>query len=483
MAIETSDFRELAKIITSETMKTVGAGKKTIIAPTVQRQMTSKIVEQAESGSEKRFLNAFKSAEKIIEKLGINVKEFNTGLGKRIEELKSQRDTSEIEVEKLRSDNIAAETRVIEKEGKQVIATSILTKKEIRDRQREIIMAEKILVREEKEAQKRKAELLKKETLTFDDNQRILADEENLVKIKQDIQEKQDSLGTGVDTGGQRDRSPSSSFLQELMMPFTAVGDALLSVRDIAYGVTDVFTFFTKGGLTKSLKKFASGVKAVARFFGSAKVLIGIAIAGVLLLMYKFRDKIGDVAAAIMKIPGKIFDFFKSVFTIIKDFFIDMINGVIRLINKVLGKFGVDIDLLKTSKDKEEDQKEVELKAKENREATALMKEGDVTQEEKDKLKELESPVNQKIIPDTSISLDDIQAGKKIEFASMNAEDRTKALAGSQEITSSGTANVQINNNTSQSNTSNSGSSMSTVYTDNKNTDPTLINLNGTAIA
>ncbi len=480
MAIETSDFRELAKIITSETMKTVGAGKKTIIAPTVQRQMTSKIVEQAESGSEKKFLNAFKSAEKIIEKLGINVKEFNTGLGKRIEELKSQRDTSAKEVEKLRSDNIAAETRVIEKEGKQVIATSILTKKEIRDRQREIITAEKMLVREEKEAQKRKAELLKKETLTFDDNQRILADEENLVKIKKDIQEKQDSLGTGVDTGGRRERGVSSSFLQELLLPFTAVGDALLSVRDIAYGVTDVFTFFTKGGLTKSLKKFASGVKAVARFFGSAKVLIGIAIAGVLLLMYKFRDKIGDVAAAIMKIPGKIFDFFKSVFTMIKDFFIKMINVVIKLINKIPG---IEIDLLKTSKDKEEDQKEAEIKAKEKLEANALMNEGDVTQEEKDKLKELESPVEQKIITDSPISLDEIGAGKKIEFASMNAEDRTKALEGSQEMASGCTANIQINNNTSQSNTSNSGSSMSTVYTDNKNTDPTLINLNGTAIA
>ena len=67
MAIKESDFRPLAKIITSETMKTVGAGKRTVIAPTVQRQMTSKIVEQAESGSPKRFLAAFDRVEKIID--------------------------------------------------------------------------------------------------------------------------------------------------------------------------------------------------------------------------------------------------------------------------------------------------------------------------------------------------------------------------------------------------------------------------------
>ena len=481
MAIEVSDFRALAKIITSETMKTVGAGKKTIIAPTVQRQMTTNMVESAESGSEKRFMAAFDKAEKIIEKLGINVSDFNKGLGDRIKELRTQKDTSAKEVEQLRAENIASETRLMEDNGKQVIQTAILTKKEIETRKKEIIQTEKLLLKEEKEAAKRKAVIMKQETASLRDNELILADQEKIVRIEKDLQEKKDSLG--VDTGGKRERGASSTFLQELVAPFAAVGDALLSVRDIANSVTDVFSFFADGGLTKSLKKFAGGVKAVAKFFGSAKVLIGLAIAGVLLLMYKFRDKIGDVASAIMKIPGKIFDFFKGIFTMIKDFFIKMINGVIKLLNKV-NVFGDDIELLKTSKDKENTKAEQELKAKENREATALMNEGDVTNEEKKQLEDLKQP-NEKIMPDKKFSLEDIEAGK-VDYsqASMNVDDRKNVNTASADLTAKANQSpVIIQQNSTQNNSSSSGQTQNYIHTDNKNSDNTLLNMNNTAIA
>ena len=486
MAIKESDIRGLFKVITSETMKTVSAGQKTIISPTTIRSIAAEVTKQAESGSTKQFMNAFNKVETIIDKLGVNVSDFNKGLGKRIEELRTQRDTSAKEVEKLRADNIASETRVISTDKEFRIETAILTKKEIKDRKREIIMAEKTLLREEKEAQKRKDQLLNKETLTSDDNERIIADQENLVKIQQDIQDKKDTLG--VETGGQRERGASSTFLQTLMEPFTAVGDALLSVRDIANSVTDVFSFFAEGGLTKSLKKFAGGIKAIAKFFGSTKVLIGLAIAGVLLLLYKFRDKIGDVAAAIMKIPGKIFDFFKGIFTMIKDFFIKMINGVIKLINKIPG---IEFDLLKTSKDKEEIEKEKQenikeqaLKAKESIEANALMTEGDVTTEEKKGLEELKQPT-EKIMPDKKFSLEEVEAGK-VDYtkASMNVDDRKNINTASGELTAKANqSNVVIQQNSTQNNSSASGQTQNYIHTDNKNSDNTLLNLNNTAIA
>ena len=482
MAIKESDFRALAKIITSETMKTVGAGKRTVIAPTVQRQMTSKIVEQAESGSPKRFLAAFDRVEKIIDQLGINVSDFNKGLGDRIKELRTQKDESAKEVEKLRADNIASETRVIEKDGKMAIQTSILTKKEIKERKKEILQTEKVLLQTEKEAQKRKELIMKQETASLRDNELILADEENLVRIEKDLQDKKDSLG--VDTGAERqDRGASSTFLQTLMEPFTAVGDALLSVRDIATSVTDVFSFFADGGLTKSMKKFVGGIKAIGKFFGSTKVLIGIAIAGVLLLLYKFRDKIGDVASAIMKIPGKIFDFFKGIFTMIKDFFIKMINGVIKLLNKV-NIFGDDMALLETSKDKKENKEELELKAKETREANALMNEGDVSNEEKKQLEELKQP-NEKIMPDKKFSLEEIETGK-VDYSkvAMSVDDRKNINTASGELTAKANQSpVVIQNNTNQSNTSSSGQTQNYMHMDNKNSDKTLMNMNETAIA
>lgn len=488
MAIKESDFKALAKIITSETMKTVSAGKKTIIAPTVQRQMTSKIVEQAESGSPKRFLAAFDKVEKIIDKLGINVSDFNKGLGDRIKELRTQKDTSAKEVEDLRAQNIASETRVIEKDGAMAIQTSILTKKEIKERKVEILQTEKALLKTEKEAAKRKELIMKQETASLRDNEMILADEENIVRMQKDLQDKKDSLGTGVDTGGERQRGTSSSFLQELMLPFTAVGDALLSVRDIAYGVTDVFKFFTGGGLTKSLKKFAGGIKALGRFFGSTKVLIGLAIGGVILLLYKFRANIGKVGAAIMKIPGRIFDFFKGIFKKIKDFFIKMINGVINLINTVLPKKYELKQVGETYTEKKsamlqaaDDKTEQENIMAENK---ALIDESAVTDDEKKDLEKFGDP-NEKIMPDKKFSLGDIEAGT-VDYSktAMNVDERKDINTASADLTAKANQSpVIIQQNSTQNNSSSSGQTQNYIHTDNKNSDNTLLNMNNTAIA
>jgi len=54
------------------------------------------------------------------------------------------------------------------------------------------------------------------------------------------------------------------------------------------------------------------------------------------------KQKLSDFGDAVMAIPGKIADFFTGIFTKVKNFFIDAINGVIDLINKF--KPGKDIE-------------------------------------------------------------------------------------------------------------------------------------------
>ena len=48
MAIKESDIRGLFKVITSETMKTVSAGQKTIISPTTIRSIAAEVTKQAD---------------------------------------------------------------------------------------------------------------------------------------------------------------------------------------------------------------------------------------------------------------------------------------------------------------------------------------------------------------------------------------------------------------------------------------------------
>ena len=73
MAVLESDIKALFKTITSETMKTVSAGQKTVISPTTVRNLAKEITEQAESGSIFKFEEALKRTETIIDKLGINL--------------------------------------------------------------------------------------------------------------------------------------------------------------------------------------------------------------------------------------------------------------------------------------------------------------------------------------------------------------------------------------------------------------------------
>ena len=149
------------------------------------------------------------------------------------------------------------------------------------------------------------------------------------------------------------DRGPQSQFFEELKAPFVAFGDALMAVRDGAMEAYNVFLFFKKGGLTPLLKGFAKNLKVVGAFFKSTRVLIGLAVAGVVGAIFFFRDKLGAVADFLVSIPEKIGNFFKKAFTTFTDFFKSAVNAVIMLVRKIPG-FGDFGTLMETSKMKEE---------------------------------------------------------------------------------------------------------------------------------
>ena len=138
MAVLDSDIKALMKEVMSSTMKTVSAAQKTVISPTEVRNITKEILADFESGSIDKFLRALDRSEKIFDKLGLNIKEFNTGLAKRIDQLKEQRDKSAKQVEELRKRNIIAETDLNKKSKAMNIEVRILTKQEIDARKKQL---------------------------------------------------------------------------------------------------------------------------------------------------------------------------------------------------------------------------------------------------------------------------------------------------------------------------------------------------------
>ena len=348
MAIKESDIKAMMKTVMSTTMKTVSSGQKTVISPTEIRNITKEIVADAESGSIARFEKALDKTKTILDKLDIDLKDFNTSLAKRIKDLDEQNLKSSKEVEQLRSQNIVAEVKA-NKDGKQfAYETNILTKKEIETRKSILEKNKNLVEREENKIIAKREKLLSQETLGDEDKAKIISDEQRITALKEKLQKEEDvltPLSKKDDMAG-----PSSSFYQALKEPFIAVGDAFMSLKDIGTDVVRVFKFFSEGGLTKGLKSFKNGVMALGKFFMSTKVLIGLAIVGVIAAVVFFKDKIKAAANFIMGIPQMIGDFIKKAFTRISDFFKDMINVVIKLINKIPG---INIPLLETSTMKE----------------------------------------------------------------------------------------------------------------------------------
>jgi len=349
MAIKESDIKALMKTVMSTTMKTVSSGQKAVISPTEVRNITKEIVADAESGSITRFEKALDKSKTILDKLDIDLKDFNTSLAKRIKDLDEQNLKSSKEVEQLRAQNIVAEVKAT-KEGKQfAYETNILTNKEIAARLAMLEKNKQLVEREENKIIAKREKLLSQETLGDEDKAKIISDEQRITVLKEKLQKEEDvltPLSKKDDMAG-----PSSSFYQALKEPFIAVGDAFMSLKDIGTDVVRVFKFFSEGGITKGLKSFKKGIMAIGKFFMSTKVLIGLAIAGVIAGIVYFRDEIKAVANFIMGIPQMIGDFIKKAFTRISDFFKDMINVVIKLINKIPG---INIPLLETSTMKEE---------------------------------------------------------------------------------------------------------------------------------
>ena len=349
MAIKESDIKKLFKTIMQDTMKTVSAGRKTVIAPTQVRNIAKEIISEAESGSIEKFERALNKTESIIAQLGVNIGDFNKGLGKRIEELRTQRDTSAKEVEQLRASNIIAETKSV-KDGKEYrIETNILTNQEINARKELLEVNTKRVDELEKKIIKKREKILEGDEVTQDQKEKILADEQKLADFRFKLEKEDQTLNPLKQDEGER--GPNSQFYEELKAPFVAVGDAFMSLKDIGMDVVGVFKFLTTGGFMKGLKSMKKGIMSIGKFFMSTKVLIGLAIAGVIAGIVYFKDELLAVGKFIIGVPNMIAEGIKKVWTMITDFFKSAINSVITLINKIPG---VNIALLETSKMKEE---------------------------------------------------------------------------------------------------------------------------------
>ena len=349
---------EIGKAIFQQVNVSVESAAKMVV-PNVA-DMVTEITEDLKSGSLIQFQEALKKIDTLVNDLGVDINKYSKELGDFLKMRQEKSIKSEETVNQLREKNIMAQVN-------QMGEVQILNKKQILEQEEtlksynnEIRTAEKTIESLSKRQQKgreltedQQADLIKANKTLIETTEKRNQVLSTLNKTEsEDTRTFRQKFGDAIDEyvpDGLRDIG--SAFTEGLMAPFTAVKELGMLFGNMLKPLK---------ALPKLLKGFMVGLFGALAAMLPYLLIIGAVVVAIIALKKGFdflmdnldtvKEKLGAFADAVMEIPGKIADFFKGIFAKIKNFFIDMINGAIDLLNKVPG---VEIDKLERAPDGE----------------------------------------------------------------------------------------------------------------------------------
>ena len=335
----------IGQAIFSQVTVSLNAAAKTVV-PSIET-MVADITEDLNAGPIDRFNEGLEKVDKLVNKMGVDLSMYSKDLNKFLKERTEKAKQSEETINQLRTQNIIAQ---VNKFGE----VSILTKTEIED-QKKLLREQNVEIKDNKKiieklsaVQQKGGELTEEQRKDLvEANKKVIETTEKRSKTLEtlNLQETDDTrsfrekFDDTIDTyvpDGLRDIG--SAFTEGLTAPFTAI-------KELGTGFMGMLKPLKL--LPKMLMAFSTGVISavisLAPFIGIALAVVAGLIAWIAVIKYvrdnfdTLQEKLSNFGDAIMEIPGKIADFFKGVFTKIKNFFIDAINSVIGLINKIPG--------------------------------------------------------------------------------------------------------------------------------------------------
>ena len=313
--------------------------------------MVKEITEDLSAGPLDRFSDGLKKVDKLVNELGIDIGKYSKELGEFLQRRQEKSIVSEETVNQLRTQNIKAQVNEF---GEVVIMTRTQIEEQqnlLKEQNAEIKNSQKVIENFSK-IQQSSGEL------TAEQNQELVAANNNVIKTTEqragtlaslNMTEEEnrrgffEKLSDGIDEYMPEGLSSvGAAFTEGLMAPINAVKD-----------LGKMFGSILKFGknLPKLLKGFAVGLLGALMAMLPYLLIVGavvLAIMGLMKILDYFGIGLDDIINGLIsfkdflfELPGKIADGFKTIFNKIQNFFIDAINGVIGLINKIPG---IEID-------------------------------------------------------------------------------------------------------------------------------------------
>jgi len=326
-----------------------------VVVPSVP-QMVQEITDDLSAGPLQRFSEGLKKVDTLVNKLGVNLEDYSKELAQFLKLRQEKSIQSEETVNQLRTQNIIAQVN-------EFGEVAILTRTQIEEQEQSLKTLNKEIKTSQKviddyaKIQKRGGTLNKEQQKDLiEANDKVIKKTEERAQIlnvlnkteSEDTRTFREKAGDAIEKyvpDGLRDIG--SAFTEGLMAPFNAIKDLGLMFGNLLKPLKL---------LPKLLKGFTVGLLGALAAMVPYLLIAGAVVLAIVALKKGFdllmenidtvKDKLSNFADAIMEIPQKISDFFTGIFTKIKNFFIDMINSVITLLNDKLGFLGVDIKKL-----------------------------------------------------------------------------------------------------------------------------------------
>jgi len=342
--------KEIANTIFAAANVSITAAAKAV-TPSIPK-MVADITEDLRAGPVNRFSQGLEKLDKLLQNFGGDIKDYSAELAKFVDQREARIDKSEKTIRELRENNVKAEMT-------NTGEINILSKFQIALKEKDLKIAEEAIAKE-------KDNIVEKTKLVQDEKGNTKDRRQSILKSQNTIIEKEKERTQLLEVLNRTEEEDKRGFFQRL-------GDDISEY--VPDGLSDVGSAFTEGlmapinavkdlgkmfgsilkfgkNLPKMLKGFAAGLMGALMAMIPYLLIAGAIVIALIALKKGFdlvvdnldviKQKLSDFGDAIMAIPGKIADFFTGIFTKVKNFFIDAINGVIDLINKF--KPGKDIE-------------------------------------------------------------------------------------------------------------------------------------------
>ena len=376
--------KDIANMIFKSASVSITAAAKAV-TPSIP-EMVADITEDLRSGPVNRFSQGLEKLDKLLQNFGSEVKDYSKELANFVNQREARISKSEQTIRELRENNVKAEVGAMGEIN--ILSKFQIDQKEklLKETEREITELKEKISTNQKLVQEEKGNTKARREAIVNSQETIIKKEQERTKLLETLNKKEEDAsddarmtikeraGNFVDEfvpDGLRDIG--SQFMEGLMAPITAVKELGFFFGGLLKPLKLLPKLF-KGFIAGMLGAIASLIPFIA--IGAAVVLAIVAVTmGMIKLMeviqenkdklIEFKDKImaipgqikdffdekftalGDAFNTFVEdvkaIPGKISDFFKKIFNKIQNFFIDLINGAIDLLNKVPG---VDMEKL-----------------------------------------------------------------------------------------------------------------------------------------